>query len=411
MSIPIERCRICGRETLEEVLNLGIQYLTGVFPPTQQHPDLPKGPLSLVRCAAINGCGLVQLSHSYEPAKMYGANYGYRSGLNASMVRHLKSRIDAILMRQAVAEGDVVIDIASNDGTSLNFYPTSCVRIGIDPTAEKYREFYASDVIRVCDFFSKESALAASQGEKALAITAFSMMYDLEDPTSFVRQVADVLDPHGIFVFEQSYLPLMLERVAFDTICHEHIEYYGLRQIDWILSSADLEMIDVELNDINGGSFAVTAAHRGRFETSSAVQHLRDEESNLWSDVSERLHQFRLSTEEVINNLREFVQTELAKGRTFAALGASTKGNVLLQAAKLGPREIVQIGDVNPDKFGCFTPGSGIPILPEEDVLARNFDYYIVLPWHFRDFFISSSRFRDRRLVFPLPELTVIVPQ
>jgi SAM-dependent methyltransferase len=342
---------------------------------------------------------------------MYGANYGYRSGLNPSMVRHLKSRIDAILMRQPVAAGDVVIDIASNDGTSLAFYPTSCVRIGIDPTAEKYKDFYANNVIRVCDFFSKKSALAASQGQRALVITAFSMMYDLEDPTSFVREVADVLDPHGLFVFEQSYLPLMLERVAFDTICHEHIEYYGLRQIDWILSSADLEIIDVELNDINGGSFAVTAAHRGRFEISSAVQRLRDEESNLWNDVSARLNQFRSSTEELINDLKVFVQTELAKGKTFAALGASTKGNVLLQAAKLGPNEIVQIGDVNPDKFGCFTPGSGIPILPEEDVLASNFDYYIVLPWHFKDFFLNSSRFRGRSLVFPLPELAVIVPR
>ena len=342
---------------------------------------------------------------------MYGANYGYRSGLNASMVRHLKSRIDAVLKRQPIASGDVVIDIASNDGTSLGFYPAMCTRIGIDPTAEKYKRFYPTDVIRVCDFFSKESALTASHGRRALVITAFSMMYDLEDPTSFVRQVADVLDPSGIFVFEQSYLPLMLERVAFDTICHEHIEYYGLRQIDWILRAANLEIIDVELNDINGGSFAVTAAHRGCFEISSAVQRLRDEESTLWSEMSMRLSQFRLATEQLLGDLKEFVQTELTKGKTFAALGASTKGNVLLQAARLGPTEIVQIGDVNPDKFGCFTPGSGIPILPEKDVLARNFDYYIVLPWHFKDFFLSSPQFHGRRLVFPLPEFSVVIPK
>jgi len=409
MLVPVSRCRICGGEALEEVLDLGIQFLTGVFPRTQQHPELPKGPLRLVRCAATDGCGLVQLSHSYEPAEMYGANYGYRSGLNPSMVRHLKSRIEAILTRQPVAAGDVVIDIASNDGTSLGFYPTSSIRIGIDPTAEKYKDFYPSDVIRVCDFFSRESALAASQGQKALVITAFSMMYDLEDPTSFIRQVADVLDPDGIFVFEQSYLPLMLEKIAFDTICHEHIEYYGLRQIDWILSAADLEIIDVELNDVNGGSFAVTAAHQGRFEISPAVQRLRDVESNLWSDVSGRLNQFRLSTRQSIIDLKTFVRAELAQGKTFAALGASTKGNVLLQAANLGPSEITQIGDVNPDKFGSFTPGSGIPILPEEDVLARNFDYYIVLPWHFKDFFINSPRFRGRHLVFPLPQLEVVV--
>lgn len=409
MSRLTSHCRICGGETLEEVVDLGIQFLTGVFPPSQRHPDLPKGPLRLVRCAATNGCALVQLSHSYEPAEMYGANYGYRSGLNPSMVRHLKTRIDAILTRQPVGSGDVVLDIASNDGTSLGFYPTASTRIGIDPTAEKFKSFYPEGVIRISDFFSKASVLAASQGQRALVITAFSVMYDLEEPTLFVRQVADVLDQSGIFVFEQSYLPLMLKRVAFDTICHEHIEYYGLKQIDWILATANLEVIDVELNDINGGSFAVTAAHQGRFKISSAVQRLRDEESNLWSDVSVQLDQFRLSTKQLINDLKQFVQSELAKGRTFAALGASTKGNVLLQAADFGPSEIAEIGDVNSDKFGCFTPGSGIPILPEEDVLARDFDYYIVLPWHFRDFFLSSPRFRGRRLVFPLPSLEVVV--
>jgi SAM-dependent methyltransferase len=342
---------------------------------------------------------------------MYGANYGYRSGLNPSMVRHLKSRIDAILMRQPVAAGDVVIDIASNDGTSLAFYPTSCVRIGIDPTAEKYKDFYANNVIRVCDFFSKKSALAASQGQRALVITAFSMMYDLEDPTSFVREVADVLDPHGLFVFEQSYLPLMLERVAFDTICHEHIEYYGLRQIDWILSSADLEIIDVELNDINGGSFAVTAAHRGRFEISSAVQRLRAEESNLWNDVSARLNQFRSSTEELINDLKVFVHTELAKGRTFAALGASTKGNTLLQYFGLDHTLIDGIAERSVYKWGLKTVGTDIPIYSEEQMRNESPDYLLVLPWHFisefiereRDFLLGGGKF-----IVPCPKFQVI---
>jgi NDP-4-keto-2,6-dideoxyhexose 3-C-methyltransferase len=410
MANPIEKCRICGGESLEEVLDLGIQYLTGVFPRTQHHPDLAKGPLGLVRCADSNGCGLVQLSQSYEPVEMYGTNYGYRSGLNRSMVDHLKRRVNAILSRIPVTTNDVVIDIASNDGTSLGFYPPSAVRIGIDPTAGKYEDFYPENVIRVCDFFSKDSALSASNFRRASVITAFSVMYDLEDPVSFVRQVADVLDPNGIFVLEQSYLPLMLERHAFDTICHEHIEYYGLSQIDWILKLAGLEAIDMETNDINGGSFAVTAAHRGRFKVSSTVQRFRDEESSLWVDITARLNQFRLSSEQVINDLKNFVQSELVKGKTFAALGASTKGNVLLQAANLGPNEITQIGDVNPDKFGAFTPGTGIPILPEVDVLGRDFDYFIVLPWHFRNFFLNSPQFRGRRLVFPLPQLDVVVP-
>lgn len=410
MPIEIKRCRVCASERLDHVLDLGVQYLTGVFPRTQVHSELSKGPLRLVRCARESGCGLVQLAHSYDATDMYGENYGYRSGLNPSMVRHLESRVRAITQSKAINPGDVVIDIGSNDGTTLGFYPESCVRIGIDPTAKKFESYYPPNIITRCDFFSKETALAASHGRKAAVITAFSMLYDLDDPVSFVQQVADVLDADGIFVFEQSYMPLMLERVSFDTICHEHIEYYGLRQIEWILNAAGLEAIDVELNDVNGGSFAVTAAHCGRYPAKNAVSVLRAREQPLWSHISERLDGFSKAVEKALQELNQLIRSELNNGKTFGALGASTKGNVLLQAAQLGPNEISLVGDINPDKHGRFTPGTGIPIVSEHDALSARCDYYIVLPWHFRDFFERAPHLAGKRLVFPLPKLEIVSP-
>jgi len=387
------------------VIDLGDQYLTGVFPTAADTETLSKGPLHLVRCCEPEGCGLVQLSSSFDPSEMYGANYGYRSGLNPSMVRHLESRVEKIHRRISLAESDVVIDIGSNDGTTLGVYPNQLTRVGIDPTAQKFQHFYPPDCLVAAEFFTADLALSITNGRQAKVISAFSMMYDLEQPVEFVKQVARVLDADGIFVFEQSYLPLMLERTALDTICHEHLEYYAMRQIDWILREAGLEAIDVELNDVNGGSFAVTAAHNSRFTPSEKVAELRRSEERLWSDPRTPLARFSKQSREAIRELQEFVEAQRLAGKRIAGLGASTKGNVLLQAAKLGPEYISVIGDVNPDKEGRVTPGSWIPIVSEADALAGNFDYYLVLPWHFKEFFLQSPTFTDRRLVFPLPVL------
>jgi hypothetical protein len=382
--------------------------LTGVFPNSTDSSSIPGGHLRLVRCTAKGGCGLVQLDQSFDPNSMYGENYGYRSGLNPSMVQHLRNRVDKIIGQVALVQGDVVLDIGSNDGTALGFYDNSVTRIGVDPTAFKFADHYPEGVISVPDFFSTNAVRKVLGGKTAKVITAFSMIYDLEDPVAFVAEVSATLDPAGIFVFEQSYLPVMLEHVAFDTICHEHLEYYGLRQIDWLLDTAELEVVDVELNDVNGGSFAVTAAHRGRRHPTVAVEQLRNDEARLWNAPDETFKNFAMKSREAATQLKAFVLACGERGERLAALGASTKGNVLLQFAGLGPESIAMIGDVNPDKYGRFTPGTWIPIVPEQEVLNGGYDHLLILPWHFREFFLRTARFNKHRLVFPLPHLEVV---
>jgi hypothetical protein len=324
------------------------------------------------------------------------------------MVRHLENRVRDIESRIKSEAGDVVIDIGSNDGTTLSFFSDSMTRIGIDPTSDKYRRYYPSGALIAADFFSSELALSLSGGRLAKVITSVAMMYDLEDPENFVRDVASVLGRDGIWMFEQSYLPLMLENVAYDTICHEHIEYYGLRQIDWLLNQSGMEVIDVELNDINGGSFAVVAAHKGVYPISENVSRVRISESNLWNSVDRVLFDFAANTRSRASELRSFVNEQLSLGKTFAALGASTKGNILLHYSGLSRDAISVVGEVNPDKYGCFTPGTWIPIVSEDDALDKNFDYYIVLPWHFKDFFLKSPKFYKKTLVFPLPIFEIV---
>lgn len=409
----VSACRMCGNENLVEVVDLGQQYLTGVFPRTDDRDALTNGPLQLVKCHRDDGdaCGLVQLRHTYDAGEMYGDNYGYRSGLNASMVAHLQGKIRAIMARVELAAGDLVIDIGSNDGTSLAAYPDRLVRVGVDPVGLKFRKYYPAGVTLIPALFSAALVAERFPGCKAKVITSFSMMYDLEDPLLFVREVAGLLDPDcGIWVFEQSYLPLMLERMAFDTICHEHIEYYGLRQIEWLLERAEMKIVDVEFNDVNGGSFSVVAAHRGachRPATDTIEQALRREKEQGLEGLAAYAG-FGAAIEEACDRLKCFLADAKRSGKRVCGIGASTKGNVLLQHCNLAPDDIECIGEINPDKFGAVTPGTWIPISDEATVLASKPDFLLVLPWHFRDTFLTNPAYKGQRLVFPLPTFEIV---
>ncbi len=412
MNRPIEACRVCGNHTLALVADFGEQYLTGVFP-AKVNLDMTKGPLRLVKChGAENACGLVQLAHSYAPEEMYGENYGYHSGLNASMVRHLKSKVDRICRFMSLKPGDLIIDIGSNDGTTLGFYPEDLLLVGVDPTGRKFKQYYKPHVKLIADFFSAGLVRTAYPDRKAKVVTSISMLYDLETPKSFFHEVADILDDDGIWVTEQSYMPLMLERNAFDTVCHEHLEYYGIRQLDWLAKEAGLKIIDVELNEVNGGSCSVTFVHErsSRGDTAGYVQDILQKEEAAGLDELRPYHQFAERCQSVRSSILAFFTGAKNDGKSVYGLGASTKGNVLLQYCGIGPNDLPVIGDVNKDKFGCFAPGSWIPIKDEREVLAASPDYLLVLPWHFKEFFLSSPAFVGRNLVFPLPTLEIVKP-
>ena len=255
----ISQCRICKNTQLTPILDLGTQMLTGVFPTEKNTQTVTSGPLRLVKCCGEKACGLVQLEHSYDLAEMYGLNYGYRSGLNKSMVDHLHGKIAKILQAIELKSGDLVIDIGSNDSTSLQAYPKNVATlVGIDPTGIKFHQYYPEHIDLIPDFFSADLVTKKYPGRKAKVITSFSMFYDLEDPMAFMQEIAQVLADDGIWVFEQSYMPTMLKTNSFDTVCHEHLEFYALKQIQFMVERAGLHIVDVELNETNGGSFSIT---------------------------------------------------------------------------------------------------------------------------------------------------------
>lgn len=406
----ISNCRICGGGHLATVMALGDQALTGVFPRSRSE-RVTTGPVELVKCFAADGCGLVQLKQSYDLSEMYGLNYGYRSGLNASMVRHLQSKVSKILASGVLESGDLVIDVGSNDATTLLAYPQGRYQlIGVDPTGIKFASYYPAEVTLIAEFFSAEAIATRLAGKKAKVITSFSMFYDLEDPVNFAREIEGALADEGVWIFEQSYLPSMLRTNSFDTICHEHLEFYALKQINWIADKAGLKVLDVEFNEVNGGSFSITAAKRSskRQVNTEWLEKILEDEDALGLDTARAFDAFKVRVEEARAALTNFLEEAQRSGKTVCGLGASTKGNVLLQYFGINDKLLREIGEVNEDKFGSFTPGTLIPLVPEKQVLASNPDYLLILPWHFRKFFESLPAMKGRSLVFPLPKFEIV---
>lgn len=405
----IDRCRVSHSRDLVSVLNLGYQDLTGVFPKSPEEA-VTSGPLELVWAP---DSGLLQLAHSFDPGEMYGDNYGYRSGLNGSMVRHLTSKIRMLERAYELKPGDTVLDIGSNDSTSLRAYSTPGLdRIGIDPTGAKFRSYYPDDVALVPDFFSAE-AFRKSGRTSAKIVTSLAMFYDLEDPIAFARDIRSILAPDGVWHFEQSYMPSMLRLCSYDTICHEHIEYYSFGVVQKIADAADLKVIDVQFNAINGGSFAVTAAPKSskRRPNSPITNWLLEQEDRMGLGTPRPFREFEERVYRHRADLIRLVQALNADGKTVVGLGASTKGNVMLQFCGFTAKDIPCIAEVNEDKFGRFTPGSHIPIVSEAEARAMDPDYFLVLPWHFKDGIVArEAEFlaRGGKMILPLPEIEIV---
>jgi NDP-4-keto-2,6-dideoxyhexose 3-C-methyltransferase len=405
----ISKCRVCNNQNLLNVFSLGDQVLTGRFPKSVDE-EIYSGPVDLNLCSGEHSCGLLQMKQTYDGDEMYGSNYGYRSGLNESMLKHLKSKVDKIMKLNVLKDNDLILDIGSNDGSTLKFYPDNFRKIGVDPTGEKFRRYYSSNIKLICDFFSADLLKDILDEDRIKVVTSFSMFYDLPDPVAFASDINKILADDGIWIFEQSYMPTMLKTNSFDTVCHEHLEFYGLKQIQWILDKAGMKINDLEFNDVNGGSFSITASKKkSKFKQNlPLIQKTIDRENDLKLETEEPYIEFRKRIDVEKNKLFDFLSQCKKDNLLVAALGASTKGNVLLQYYNITSDLIKYVGEVNDDKFGSFTPGTKIPIIPENELLNLKPDFLVVLPWHFFNHFINMKHLKGQKLVFPLPEFKIV---
>ena len=407
--MKISNCRSCHSHSLKYVSTLGGQYLTGIFP-NSTNQRVPKGDLGMVICSK---CSLLQLKNSFDPDVMYGDNYGYLSSLNLHMVKHLKSKSDKLKKISQLEKGDIVIDIGSNDGTSLKNYNKDFILIGIDPTIKKLKKFYRKDIITISDFFSKNSVDRYLNKKKAKIITTLSMFYDLPSPVDFAKDIYECLDDQGVWHLEQSYMPMMIKNTSYDTICHEHLEYYSLKSIKYILDITGFKIIDLEFNDINGGSFAITVSKKNskHKENSKIIEWLLKKE-DIYKYNSFLTHKnFFQNAEKHKKLFRELLLNLKDMKKKIIGYGASTKGNVILQYCGINSQILDVIVDVNKDKHNKFTPGSKIKIVEESFIKKLKPDFMLVMPWHFKSFILNKEKSflnSGGKLIFPLPDIEIV---
>jgi hypothetical protein len=329
------------------------------------------------------------------------------------MVRHLTQKIGFLEKLADLKPGDTVLDIGSNDCTSLKAYVTPGLkRIGIDPTGLKFKQYYPDDVALVPDFFSAANFRKVSD-KPARVVTSIAMFYDLDDPIAFARDIASVLAKDGVWHFEQSYMPSMLRTTSYDTICHEHLEYYSLEVVQKILDAADLALVDVQMNGVNGGSFAVTAAHKGApiRPNQAVIDWLLGQEDRMGLHTVRPFREFEDRVFRHRADLVRLLKALEADGKKVLGYGASTKGNVALQFCGVTTKELSAIAEVNPEKFGRVTPGTHIPIVSEAEAKAMRPDYFLVLPWHFKEGILQREQeyiAQGGKFIFPFPEIEII---
>lgn len=409
-------CRVCGSPALTNVINLGEQHLQGSFiKPGKEEPPLRKIPLSLVRCDPLKdekACGLLQMEHTVPPEVLYSA-YWYRSGTNQTMRSHLQGIAEeaSSLIGKDKA---LVLDIGCNDGTLLKCYPEEFIKFGVDPS--DLAQEITGDITVIQDIFPSEELITLLKGENFDIITSIAMFYDLENPVRFCQEIKKLLAVDGVWILEMSYMPSMLKMNSYDTICHEHLEYYSLAVLEYILKQAELKIVDAVVNDINGGSIRCYATHIDNFafknkEALQRINLLRQEEFDMELDTDKPYKNFQ----ERINVHKEELNYLLKKlkkeGNTVHLYGASTKGNTILQWCGIDHRIIDVAAERNPDKYGAYTLGTDIPIVSEEESRAMNPDYYLVLPWHFKAEFIKreqESLNKGIGMIFPLPNIEII---
>tara|TARA_A100000164_G_scaffold327144_1_gene313278 strand:+ start:1622 stop:2842 length:1221 start_codon:yes stop_codon:yes gene_type:complete len=406
--MKITKCNNCKSKNLKKIFSLGKLSFSGRFGRNFKE-NIPADHINIITC---NDCRLVQLDRSFNPRYLYGKGYGYRTGINKTMTNHVYKTVKKISKISNLKKKECVLDIASNDGTLLNFYLKNTITVGIDPLVNKYKKFYKKINFKISNFFNKSDINKLNIKKKFKIITALSVFYDLRDPNKFIQHVRELLDQNGIFVLEHADLYSIVKNNVFDTICHEHLCYFSSRVIIEMMKKNRLRVFKHEFNDINGGSSRYYICHKdSKYKDTKSLKKiiLKEKKSKIAQNVT--LKKFFSKIQEENRKLINLVNNIKKNNKSIHGYGASTKGNIMLQFCKIGKKHIDFIADRNPLKYGLYTPGTKIKIVSEDNSRKIKPDYYLVLPWHFKkEILIRERKIRNKgvKFIFPLPKLNVV---
>ena len=405
--MKISKCRICKKSFLKKLFSLGNMSYTGKFPAANQ--VIKRKPIDLMLC---KNCELVQLGHNFDLKYLYGPDYGYKTGINKTMLDHVKKVVKILSNKVKLKSKDFVLDIASNDGSLLKFYKKNVNTFGIDPIINKYKNDYKKINFKISDFFSSKKVEEVTK-EKFKIITALSVFYDSIDPNKFIKDIKKLLSRDGVFLLEFADLESIVKNKMFDTICHEHLEYYSSKVIINLCLEHGLRVFNIKKNDINGSSKQYFICHTdSKYKDNQKVINLiLKSEKKLKLNKEKTFKKLIAHINSSRKDLVKLIKKIKKKGKTIHGYGASTKGNVLLQYYGINNKMISFIAERNKNKYDLYTPGTKIKIISEALSRLKKPDFYLVLPWHFKkEILLREKKIRKAgtKFIFPLPKLQII---
>ena len=410
----LKKCKICGNTNLKKVLQLNEQYISATFVKSNVNNKLTKikTALTLVLCSKDkneNNCGLLQLSEITEPDLLY-REYFYRSAISDTMRNDLKNVVDTVKSIVELEDNDVIIDIGSNDCTLLNFYEKNFNLVGFEP-ARNIKFIDEGKKIKIFSNYFNSNDYVKNFKKKAKVITSCAMFYDLSEPNQFVRDIEKILDDNGVWCVQISYLVSMLKYNNFYDICHEHLSYYSIESFEKLIKKNKLKIFYAQTNAVNGGSVRlfVCKSNCNIYDLpkyTSKLKEIKQEEKKHNLNEVKTYTEFQKNITQIKNKTNIFVDKIIKSNQKVLALGASTKGNVLLQHFGLDKNKIPFISEKNPEKVGLKCLGSDIELISEEKARSLNPKAFIVLPWNFKDEIVKreSDYINDGgELMFPMP--------
>jgi hypothetical protein len=416
----ISKCKVCGSHDLVDVIHLAPQHLSATFVKTNKGLDIAdiKVPMTLTLCDKSKNpksCGLLQLREEVNPDLLY-RQYFYRSATNDMMRTDLKDVITSVSAAAQPKNGDIVIDIGANDCTTLQFYPDSLTRVGYEPAQNINWSDVPKDIKIINDYFNAAAFEKSFPGKKAKVVTCNAMFYDLSDPNTFVQDVKKILADDGVWSIQLSYLPLMIENMNFYDICHEHLSYYSMATLKYLLEQNGLYIFQVSQNHVNGGSLRAFVTHDKNkhfltAERAAEIKKFEEKETAMKLDQPSTFKAFSEKMDELAAKVRGFIEAEIKKGNRVVGLGASTKGNVLLQFFGITKEHFEFISERNTDKVGLRTLGTDFELISEQSARDLRPSSMLVLPWYFKDEIVKRENDFIKNggsLLMPMPHAHLV---
>jgi len=387
----IKKCRVCQSENLTKVLEIPPQYIATTFVKDNSQHTMSKIkiPLTLLLCEE---CGLVQLLETVRKELLY-QNYFYRTAINDTMKRDLNDVVNDVLEHTKTAPNDIVVDLGANDCTMISMYPNNLTRIGVEPATNIDWSGVDNSIKIINDYFSKDVVLKNTNGKKVKIISSTAMFYDFDDPNIATRDIKELLDEDGVCVIQVSYLLNTISDMNFYDVVHEHLEYYSLESINYLMEKNGLSIFGASTNFVNGGSLRILVTHKeNNIPKSNRYYEILEEEKKWKLRNSSTYVEYREKISSIVKRTKEFISKEVENGGKVIGLGASTKGNVLLQMCEIGKELLPYISERNKEKVGLRTLGTDIEIISEEEARKQNPSAMLVIPWNFKEEIVNREQ-------------------